>query len=89
MKSLETIPIDTGKQDGWDKVSGKYGRAEKLIETKGAEGFIQIFYDFLLGKMYPDTTSRENSPDFTKEQAWHVICCVQEYFGIFEDWFEK
>lgn len=89
MKTLEAIPVDTGNQEGWDKVSGKYGRAEKLIEANGAEGFIQLFYDFLLGKMHPDTISRENSPDLTKEQAWHVIYCMQEYFGIFDDRFER
>lgn len=89
MKTLEAIPVDSGKQEGWDKVSGKYGRAEKLIETKGAEGFIQLFYDLLLGKMHPDTIRRENSPNLTKEQAWHVICCMQEYFGIFDDRFER
>ena len=39
--------------------------------------------------MHPDRISRENAPDVTKEQAWHVIYCMQEYFGIFDDRFER
>ena len=62
---------------------------EKLIETYGEEGLVQQFYEFLQGKMHPDWISRENAPDLTKEQAWHVIYCMQEYFGIFDDRFKR
>ena len=87
--TLEAIPVKDEKQKGWERVFGKYGYAEKLIETYGEEGFIQQFYEFLQGKMHPDRISRENAPDLTKEQAWHVIYCMQEYFGIFDDRFKR
>lgn len=85
--TLEAIPVK--EQKGWERVVGKYGYAEKLIETYGEEGFVQQFYEFLQGKMHPDRISRENAPNLTKEQAWHVIYCMQEYFGIFDDRFER
>lgn len=87
--TLEAIPVKDEKQGGWERVFGKYGYAEKLIETYGEEGFVQQFYKFLQGKMHPYRISRENAPDLTKEQAWHVIYCMQEYFGIFDDRFER
>lgn len=71
------------------KSFGKYGYAEKLIETYGEEGLVQQFYEFLQGKMHPDWISRENAPDLTKEQAWHMIYCMQEYFRIFDDRFKR
>ena len=87
--TLEAIPVKDEKQKGWERVFGKYGYAEKLIETYGEEGVIQQFYEFLQGKMHPDRISRENAPNLTKEQAWHVIYCMQEYFGIFDDRFKR
>ena len=71
--TLEAIPVRDEKQEGWKRVFGKYGYTEKLIEEYGEEGFIQQFYEFLQGKMYPDKINAENVPDLTKEQAWHVI----------------
>ena len=87
--TLEAIPVKDEKQKGWERVFGKYGYAEKLIGEYGEEGFIQQFYEFLQGKMHPDRISRENAPDLTKEQAWHVIYCMQEYLGIFDVRFER
>lgn len=57
--TLEAIPVKDKKQKGWERVFGKYGYAEKLIETYGEEGFVQQFYEFLQGKMHPDRISRE------------------------------
>lgn len=87
--TLEAIPVDGEKREEWKKVSSKYGYAEKLIREYGEEGFVQQFYEFLQGKMHPDRISRENAPDLTKEQAWHVIYCMQEYLGIFDVRFER
>ena len=87
--TLEAIPVKDEKQKGWERVFGKYGYTEKLIEEYGEEGFIQQFYEFLQGKMHSDKINAENVPDLTKEQAWHVIYCMQEYFGIFDDRFER
>lgn len=87
--TLEAIPVRDEKQEGWKRVFGKYGYTEKLIEEYGEEGFIQQFYEFLQGKMHPDKINAENVPNLTKEQAWHVIYCMQEYFGIFDDRFER
>lgn len=62
--------------------------SQELTERLGCSGYIQQFYEFLQGKFHPENIVRRDCPNLSKEQAWHVIYCMQEYFGIFDDRFE-
>lgn len=60
----------------------------KLIEELGEEGYVQQLYDFLQGKYHP-TDINDDKPNLTADQAWHVIYCLQEHFGVLDDRFER
>ncbi|MEY8496085.1 hypothetical protein AALC16_24240 [Lachnospiraceae bacterium 29-91] len=68
---------------------GRERDSQKLMERFGCSGYIQKFYDFLQGKFHPENILENDCPDLSKDQAWHVIYCMQEYFGIFDDRFER
>lgn len=61
----------------------------KLIEQLGEEGYVQELYDFLQGKYHPSNIVDKERPKLTADQAWHTIYCLQEYFGILDDRFER
>lgn len=63
-------------------------RQEKLAQQLGDEGYVQELYNFLQGKSHPEDIDDNNKPNLTKEQAWHVIYCLQEHFGMLGDKFE-
>jgi len=50
---------------------------------------MQRFYEFLQGKFHPENMMCKDAPNLSKDQAWHVIYCMQEHFGIFDDRFER
>ena len=63
----------------------------RLIEKLGEEGYVQQLYDFLQGKYHPDNIKVEDNekPNLTSDQAWHIVYCLQEHFGMLDDRFEK
>ena len=63
----------------------------KLIKELGEEGYVQQLYDFLQGKYSPSNISQAESEKFslTPDQAWYIIYCFQEHFGILDDRFER
>lgn len=90
---LEAVPIiqrsKTEYNESHDPVCGKDSRRGKLIEELGSVGYMQRFYEFLQGKFHPDNITKRDVPELSPEQAWHSIYCMQEYFGIFDDRFER
>jgi len=72
-----------------ETVFGRKRDSRGIIEKIGCSGYMQEFYEFLQGKFHPENISKKDCPSLSKEQAWHVIYCMQEYFGIFDDRFER
>jgi len=61
-----------------------------LIEQLGEVGYVQQLYDFLQGKFYPESIKEDDGkPNLTSEQAWDVIYCMQEHFGLLDQRFER
>ncbi len=71
-----------------ESVFGRESDSQALIKELGCSGYLQRFYEFLQGKFHPENIYEKDCPNLSKEQAWHVIYCMQEYFGIFDDRFE-
>lgn len=90
---LETLPAKEVQEDRntgiVDKVLGRKSDREELVAELGGEGYIERFYDFLQGKFHPDNIQMKDAPVLSADQAWHVIYCMQEYFGLFDDHFER
>lgn len=89
---LESIQVDEGcahKDYEAEMIFGRKGDVCKLIEELGCAGYMQRFYEFLQGKSHPENILENHIPDLSPDQAWHVIYCMQEYFGIFSDRFER
>lgn len=61
----------------------------ELIKELGEEGYVQQLYKFLQGKYHPEKITAKDVPTLTADQAWHVIYCLQEHFGILDDRFER
>lgn len=72
-----------------ENVFGRECDSRKLIKKLGCSGYMQEFYEFLQGKFHPENITADDCPNLSKDQAWHVIYCMQEYFGIFDDRFER
>lgn len=88
---LESIRVDEGcenKDYDEETVFGRKGDAYRLVEELGSAGYMQRFYEFLQGKSHPENILENHIPNLSPDQAWHVIYCMQEYFGIFSDRFE-
>lgn len=61
----------------------------ELMAELGSTGYMQRFYEFLQGKFHPEKIMDKDAPNLSGDQAWHVIYCMQEYFGVFDDRFER
>jgi len=74
-----------------DNNGGENSLQLELIEELGEEGYVQQLYDFLQGKYFPSdiTVPTDEKPNLTANQAWHVIYCLQEHFGMLDDRFER
>lgn len=77
------------KEDMENTVFGRGHDSMELMARFGCAGYMQKFYEFLQGKFHPENIMAEDAPNLSKDQAWHVIYCMQEYFGIFDDRFER
>lgn len=90
---LEIIPVKEIQEDTntgiADTVLGRKSDREELVRELGEEGYIEQFYAFLQGKFHPDNIQMKDVPTLSPDQAWHVIYCMQEYFGLFDDNFER
>ena len=72
-----------------DSNGGENSLQLKLIEQLGEEGYVQELYDFLQGECHPDNINNTDKPNLSADQAWHVIYCLQEHFGMLDDRFER
>ena len=70
-------------------VFGREHDSMELMARFGCSGYMQKFYEFLQGKFHPEKIMAEDTPNLSGDQAWHVIYCMQEYFGVFDDRFER
>lgn len=89
---LESIRVDEGcanKAHDEETVFGRKEDARRLVEELGCTGYMQRFYEFLQGHSHPENILEKDIPKLSPGQAWHVIYCMQEYFGIFSDRFER
>ncbi len=77
------------KEDMGNTVFGRGHDSMELMARFGCAGYMQKFYEFLQGKFHPENIMEKDTPNLSKDQAWHVIYCMQEYFGIFDDRFER
>ena len=77
------------KEDMENTVFGRGHDSMELIARFGCAVYMQKFYEFLQGKFHPENIMEKDTPNLSKDQAWHVIYCMQEYFGIFDDRFER
>jgi hypothetical protein len=70
---------------------GENGLQLELIKQLGEEGYVQQLYDFFQGKYFPPniTITDEEKPNLTAIQAWYVLYCLQEHFGMLDDRFER
>ncbi len=78
-----------GSEDMEDGVFGRGHDSMELMAELGSTGYMQRFYEFLQGKFHPENITAEDAPNLSGDQAWHVIYCMQEYFGVFDDRFER
>lgn len=79
---------EEGMEDMGNTVFGRGHDSMELMARFGCAGYMQKFYEFLQGKFHPENIMAEDAPNLSRDQAWHVIYCMQEYFGIFDDRFE-
>ncbi len=77
------------KEDMENTVFGRGHDSMELMARFGCAGYMQKFYEFLQGKFHPENIMEKDAPDLSRDQAWHVLYCMQEYFGIFDDRFER
>lgn len=80
---------EEGSKDMGNTVFGREHNSMELMERFGCPGYMQKFYEFLQGKFHPENITSKDVPNLSKDQAWHVLYCMQEYFGIFDDRFER
>ena len=81
--------IGEGSKDMGNTVFGREHDSMELMARFGCSGYMQKFYEFLQGKFHPEKIMDKDAPNLSGDQAWHVIYCMQEYFGIFDDRFER
>lgn len=89
MKTLGYKQTEERKEDLGNSVFGRGHDSMELMAELGCSGYIQRFYEFLQGNFHPENILKKDCPNLSKDQAWHVIYCMQEYFGIFDDRFER
>lgn len=77
------------REDMEDSVFGRSHDSMELMAELGSTGYMQRFYEFLQGKFHPEKIMDKDAPNLSGDQAWHVIYCMQEYFGVFDDRFER
>lgn len=77
------------REDMEDSVFGRSHDSMELMAELGSTGYMQRFYEFLQRKFHPEKIMTKDAPNLSGDQAWHVIYCMQEYFGVFDDRFER